>query len=59
MNSEGYKNPTAEEAIRKTVQTPREIMQVINMMKAIAGVAGFDVIGRIQLRDRESGEEWR
>lgn len=59
MNHEGYQDPTADNAIKKTQQTPPEIMQVVNMMKAIAGVAGFDVIGRIQLRDRATGKEWR
>lgn len=59
MNHEGYADPTADKAISKTSQTPPEIMQVVNMMKAIAGVAGFDVIGRIQLRDRVTGKEWR
>ena len=34
-------------------------MQVINMMKAVAGVAGFEVVGRIVLRDKETGHEWR
>jgi hypothetical protein len=59
MNCEGYKDPTAEKAIRKATQTPPEIMQVINMMKAVASVAGLDVIGRIQLKDRQTGKEWR
>ena len=59
MNSEGYRDPTAEKAIHKATQTPREVMQVINMMKAIASIAGFDVIGRIQLRDQQTGKEWK
>ena len=59
MNREGYNDPTAEQAIRNAEYTPPEVMQVINMMKAIAGVAGFDVIGRIQLRDRTTRKEWR
>jgi hypothetical protein len=59
MNSEGYKDPTAENAIRHTHQTPPEVMQVINMMRAVASVAGFDVIGRVQLKDRATGKEWR
>ena len=59
MNHEGYADPTADKAVQNASQTPPEIMQVVNMMKAIAGVAGFDVIGRIQLRDRVTGKEWR
>lgn len=59
MNSEGYKDETAERAIRHATQTPDDVMQVIRMMKAVASVAGFDVIGRIQLKDRASGKEFR
>lgn len=62
MNSEGYRDETAEKAIHnasKKPQTPEHIMQVIRMMKAVAGVAHLEVVGRICLRDRESGKEYR
>lgn len=61
MNHEGYRDTTADMAIHnvsKKPATPDHIMQVINMMKAVAGVAHLEVIGRIQLRDRESGKEY-
>lgn len=68
MNTEKYQDPTAEKAIGHVMaeqraaerrQTPPTVMQVINMIKAVAGVAGFEVVGRIVLRDKETGHEWR
>lgn len=59
MNAECYKDPTAEQAIHNAMRAPSDVMQVINMMKAIAGVAGFDVVERIHLRDRTTGKEWK
>lgn len=65
MNAEGYADPTAEEAVghvtkeKKRRETPESVMQVINMMKAIASVAGFEVVGRIHLKDKVTGKEWK
>ena len=59
MNHEGYRDDTADKAIHNASKTPEHIMQVVNMMKAVAGVAHLEVIGRIQLRDRENGKEYR
>ncbi len=67
MNAEGHVDPTADEAVghvtkeekKKRRETPANIMQVINMMKAIASVAGFEVVGRIHLKDKVTGREWR
>lgn len=67
MNAEGYADTTADEAVghvtkeekMKRRETPTNVMQVINMMKAIASVAGFEVVGRIHLKDKVTGKEWR
>lgn len=57
-NGEGYRDPTAAAAIRKADQTPKPVMDVINVLKAIASLAGFEVIGRIALKDKVTGREW-
>ena len=59
MNHEGYADPTADKAISKASQTPLEIMKVINLMKQFADACGLEVIGRIQVRDKATGKEWR
>ena len=68
MNGEGYKDPTADIAVgmmakteksRVRHETPPNVMQVVNMMRSIASIAGFEVAGRIHLKDKVTGREWR
>ena len=46
MNCEGYNDPTAEIAVRHADRPPEHVMQIINMMRSIASIAGFDIVGR-------------
>lgn len=57
-NSEGYHDPTAGEAISSADRPPKQIAEVIRMLKGVASLAGFDVVGKIRLRDRVTGKEW-
>lgn len=67
-NAEGYSDPTPGEAmsnIRKE-QRQREaaerlavISRLIPVMKQTAELAGFEVVGRITLKDKETGKEYR
>lgn len=62
MNGEGYKDPTAEKAIKraeKEKRPPKSILELVYVLKNVASLTGYDIIGRIHLRDRRSGEEWR
>lgn len=58
-NGEGYSDLTAGKAIKNADKTPDRIMDVINLMKHCASVAGLEVVGRIVLKDRTTGKEWR
>lgn len=58
-NSEGYMDKVAGKAIKNADKTPDRIMDVINLMKHCASVAGLEVVGRIVLKDRTTGKEWR
>ncbi len=60
-NAEGYADPTAYHAIR---QIEGEFMEekagfLIKAFKSIAWESGFEVIGRIELRERKTGRELR
>lgn len=59
MNHEGYRDPTAEMAIANASRTPEHVMDVIRILRLVAGLAGFEFIGRVQLRDRATGKEYR
>ena len=57
-NNEGYQDPTAGQAITSADRPPKQVAQVIYIFKLIASLAGFDIVGKIRLRDRETGREW-
>ncbi|KAB0577251.1 hypothetical protein EI53_01278 [Fusobacterium naviforme] len=70
-NAEGYADPTAGEAYKNIVREERakayeaegervsRISSLIPILRATAELAGFDIIGRIPLKDRETGKEYR
>lgn len=66
-NGEGYPDPTFGEAWgnvrREEKQRESErlakISDLIPVMKQTAELAGFEVVGRITLRDKGTGKEYR
>lgn len=60
MNHEGYRDPTADTAIANLEKkTPDYIMDVIRVLRLVADLAGLEFIGRVQLRDKVTGREYR
>lgn len=66
-NQEGYPDPTPGEAFdnilreerRKEAERAAVIGSLIPIMKRTAELVGFEVAGRIVLRDKETGKEYR
>lgn len=66
-NSEGYSDPTPGAAWSNMRKAERRqeaeriavISNLIPVMKQTAELAGFEVVGRITLRDKETGKEYR
>lgn len=66
-NSEGYPDPTAGDAYKNIVRAEKaadnerlaKVSSLIPILRATAELAGFDIIGRIPLRDRATGKEYR
>lgn len=66
-NKEGYHDPTAGEAIGTLAKEERreererntEVTSLITMLKQIISLAGFELVGRIVLKDKETGKEYR
>lgn len=58
-NSEGYADPTAYAALEPVSQEDAALEGKVNflikVLKFIANEAGFDVLNRIELRDRNTG----
>ncbi len=66
-NSEGYSDPTAGAAWsniqrrerRQETERLAAISSLIPVMKQTAELLGFEVLGRIILRDKTTGKEYR
>lgn len=62
-NNEGYKDMTAYAALN-TVTKDEQVVQnklskLILCLKLIIELSGFELVGRIQLKHRKSGKEFR
>lgn len=66
-NSEGYSDPTPGAAWSNMRKVERQqeaermavISNLIPVMKQTAELAGFEVVGRIILKDKATGKEYR
>ena len=62
-NAEGYNDPTAfagiKDIIREENETDGRASALINALKAIIHIGGFELIERIKIRDVKSGKEFR
>ena len=62
-NNEGYSDPTAHEALRHIIQEENEqqrrVSELVGVLKYIIDKAGYDLLARIELRDRRTGKEYR
>ncbi len=66
-NKEGYTDPTAGETIGTVVKEERKeerernaaVTTLITMLKQIISLAGFELVGRIVLKDKVTGKEYR
>lgn len=66
-NAEGYKDPTAAEAIGNITREERRreaerlavISKIIDIIKKMAELVGFEIVGRIVLKDKITGKEYK
>lgn len=63
QNHEGYSDPTAYEGlkpvIREDVEREKRLNTLIFVLKYIIRLAGFELLNRIELKDRQTGKEYR
>lgn len=57
MNSEGYKDPTAEKAIHNTEHIPKHIREPLKLIRRLLDIVGLELIG-ITVRDRKSKRKY-
>ena len=62
-NSEGYSDPTAYEGLCPIIDEEnaleRRVNQLIKTLKYITGLAGFELISRIEIKDKQTGRIFR
>lgn len=59
-NAEGYPDPTVGTALANIAREEREkVRDLISILKKVAELAGFEVIGRIALRDIRTGKKFK
>lgn len=61
MNDEGYRDPTADKAIAHVMheKTPSQVSDVVHALRLIAGLMGFEIVGRITLKDRVTNRVYK
>lgn len=57
MNSEGYKDPTAEKAIHNAEHIPKHIREPLDLVRRFLDVTGLELIN-IAVRDRKSKRKY-
>lgn len=58
-NKEGYTDKTAGYAIKAADAQPENVTWLINTIRQLAHLLGYEIVGRITIRDRDTGREWR
>lgn len=59
QNKSGCNDPTAYVVMKNDGEQSKRVNTLISVLKYITHNAGFEVIGRIQLRDMKTGREYK
>lgn len=54
-NAEGYRDTTAEKAIRSADKPPVEIGEMIDIFRKVAGAYGYEIENRVHFKDKKTG----
>lgn len=58
-NGEGYSDPTAYAAYCSIDREERRFRKLLKMIFSLCEIAGFELVGRITLKDKHSGRVWK
>lgn len=58
MNGEHYPDPTADRACAHIEREQREVARLVRVLKEICEIGGYKVIGRIGLKNINSGNKY-
>ena len=58
-NREGYQDTTAGDAMKEADRPPEAVSRLIKTFHEIAALLGYEIVGRIVIRDRKTKRIWR
>lgn len=58
-NAEHYVDPTPSEALKNISKEEREVGMLVHAIKYIASICGYEVVGRIVLRNETTKNTYR
>ena len=62
-NNEGYADPTAYEGLKPIIweedEQQKRLNTLIFVLKYIIRLAGYDLLNRVELKDKKTGKEYR
>lgn len=58
-NIEGYSDPTASKAITEISKEEKQVYHLIHALRDVAALAGFEIIGRVELQHKRSGRKYK
>lgn len=58
-NGSGYYDPAAREAMINSDKELQRVGRLMETVKYICRLAGFDIAERVVLKDRKTGKVWR
>lgn len=59
VNKSGCSDPTACQAIKNVDKEIQRVHRLVEALRAVCAVAGFEIEGRIALRDKRTDKVWR
>lgn len=63
LNSEGYSDPTAYEALQPIIKDEakrqQRVSEFVDLMKRFADLCGYEILNRVALKDKKTGKEYR
>ncbi len=59
LNKSGYPDPTAYNGEKQITEEEQKVADLVWIIKKIARWAGFEIINRVEFRDRRSGRTYR
>ena len=58
-NAEGYPDRVAGRAIKSADKPPDTVSWLVKTYKELAHLLGYEIVGRIPLKDKDTGRVWR